>query len=380
MEDSAWNGRAVEFPAGSLPSGTGFPAGDLYYVPLSSGEVFAVDIREGKIVHTYTSRRNAVPGNLVCYKGRIVSQRAGAVEVFQQLDALRRRSGKGSRRIPATRKCSPSRARFSGMRASSRRPYGSLRKAYQLAPGPNHRNLLRDALLEALQTDFAAFRGGTEEIERLLDEPKQQAVYHRLMAAGLESAGEFRPALASYLRLIELDGKQRDSTVWTSRTWSAATGGSKCGSPLFARHRRRRSARRSIAWPGRKFEAAARQGAPEALERFLDYFAGQPIAGQAWRQLAAKEKQSDHLLRAEMALRRMEAFGDRAQAATATAELAEMLRQAKLPGDASRLLRALGPGMGGGRVRRRPKGPSSDGVVAGRRSGEAIPGSAGAMA
>src|SRR5262249_21192821 len=73
-------------------TGHGFYSGNRYYVPLSSGEVVAVDLDAGKIVATAKSRKGIVPGNLACYHGRIISEGLEGVEVYYQLDAARTES------------------------------------------------------------------------------------------------------------------------------------------------------------------------------------------------------------------------------------------------------------------------------------------------
>ncbi len=83
----AWDEEV--FPAGASVTGHGFYSGNRYYVPLSSGEVVAVDLEKGKIVATAKSRKGVVPGNLVCYRGRIISEGLDSVEVYYQLDAAR---------------------------------------------------------------------------------------------------------------------------------------------------------------------------------------------------------------------------------------------------------------------------------------------------
>ncbi len=85
----AWD-HVAEFPSGSLPSGTGFLNGDLYYVPLSSAEVAAVDLKLGRIARITKSRQGNVPGNLVCCGGMVVSQGPDGLEVFSQMEALRK--------------------------------------------------------------------------------------------------------------------------------------------------------------------------------------------------------------------------------------------------------------------------------------------------
>ena len=58
LEDGskAWGGRSVSIPSGAAVCGHGCYAGGQYFVPLSSGEVMAVDLESGKIVATAKPR------------------------------------------------------------------------------------------------------------------------------------------------------------------------------------------------------------------------------------------------------------------------------------------------------------------------------------
>ena len=47
-----------------------------------------VDLDAGKIVQTSKSHDGEIPGNLVCYKDKVISQGWDGVEVFFQADAL----------------------------------------------------------------------------------------------------------------------------------------------------------------------------------------------------------------------------------------------------------------------------------------------------
>ena len=79
--ETAWQ---LKYEGTAMPSGTGFASGAEYYVPLNTAEVAVVDLGLGRVSHSYRSRRGVVPGNLVCANGRVISQRAGAVEEFFQ--------------------------------------------------------------------------------------------------------------------------------------------------------------------------------------------------------------------------------------------------------------------------------------------------------
>src|SRR5262249_34699830 len=85
--EPAW--KDLQLPLGSTPSGRGFMTDERYFLPVSSGEVWAVDVQQGKMVDRSRSRAGNVPGNLIAYEGRIVSQTAEALEVFYELGALK---------------------------------------------------------------------------------------------------------------------------------------------------------------------------------------------------------------------------------------------------------------------------------------------------
>ena len=63
------------------PSGQGAASGNVYYLPLKNGigpddppEVCAINVDSGEMHHT-RSRKKDVPGNLVFYEGKMLSQK-----------------------------------------------------------------------------------------------------------------------------------------------------------------------------------------------------------------------------------------------------------------------------------------------------------------
>ena len=149
-----------------------------------------------------------MPGNLVCYQGKIISQGLDGVDAYFQLDAV---AAEVQRRLAAN----PDDAEAISLRgeilldagkrseaiASFRRPTSwprpaEPRVAPRLALGrPAHR-------VRRLPSHRA-------EIERLLDAPAQRAAYLRLMAAGLRQAGEWAAAFECYQKLIDLEPDRR---------------------------------------------------------------------------------------------------------------------------------------------------------------------------
>jgi outer membrane protein assembly factor BamB len=92
LEDGtpAWDDRKAPIPRGASPSGMGFLSGGRYFLPLTSGEVIAVNLADGKIVDRVSSRDGSKLGNLICHRGTVISQNGMFLDCFDQVDALRK--------------------------------------------------------------------------------------------------------------------------------------------------------------------------------------------------------------------------------------------------------------------------------------------------
>ncbi|MCE9630270.1 MAG: PQQ-binding-like beta-propeller repeat protein [Planctomycetia bacterium] len=78
-------------PAGSRPSGRGILTATSYFLPLDSPEVVEVAIADGSVVSRRAARGAVAPGNLVAYRGEIISHGVDAIEVYHQADPLESR-------------------------------------------------------------------------------------------------------------------------------------------------------------------------------------------------------------------------------------------------------------------------------------------------
>ncbi len=207
LEDGkpAWDGRKVALPDGSSPSGRGFLADDHYYLPLSSAEVAAVDLDAGRIERVSKSREGTVPGNLICHRGKIVSQGREGVDAYFQLDVARSEVSQRLNADPVDPWALTLRGEIqldSGRRGEA---VASFRRAYELSAAPRPRILLRETLFDGLREQFAVYRRRREEIERLLDDNLHRATYLRLMASGLRGEDEWAEAFEHYLTLCDLE-------------------------------------------------------------------------------------------------------------------------------------------------------------------------------
>jgi len=348
----AWGGRTVALPEGSMPSGRGFRSGDRYFLPLSSAQVMAIDLVAGKAVSTSKSRKGNVPGNLVCYKGKIISQSFDGVENFYQLDAARREADRRLAQDGDDPEGLSLQAEILLEEGEPAEAIALLRRAYDVEKrletpvGAGRRlrtrELLRDALLRGLQTNFAAYRDRAEEIEQLIDDSGQRAKYLRLMASGLRQQRQWQAALDHYLKLIDLDGQRRQiepissaRSVRSDRLIRAevATLRSEADDEAAAAIDRVVEAR---------MQTALQEPNLLPLQRFLDYFGDHPAADKVRRELFRRLKNADQLLQAELLLWPQQRSPDPEVAGPATAELAEMLHQAKRPEDAAVCYRRLG--------------------------------------
>ena len=101
----AWPAQAFGGENNGVPSGRGFMSAGHYYLPLSSTEVVKIDMADGKIESRVKSRKEYVPGNLVCYRGNVLSLNEDSLDCFFQLDERRAMGGRNPPRSPRRSRC-----------------------------------------------------------------------------------------------------------------------------------------------------------------------------------------------------------------------------------------------------------------------------------
>lgn len=79
------------FDPGVAPSGRGIMTADRLFLPLDVPEVVEIALADGTIQGRSPARGGAVPGNLVAYRGEVVSLGVDAIDVFHQAAALEAR-------------------------------------------------------------------------------------------------------------------------------------------------------------------------------------------------------------------------------------------------------------------------------------------------
>ncbi len=346
----AWGGRSVEIPAGAAVCGHGCYAGGQYFVPLSNGEVRSVDLESGKLVATAKPQpgRSAVPGNLICYRGRVISQGLDGLEVYNQVDAAREEAIRRLAANPDDVEGLTLRGEMLLDAGKSAEAVAEFRRAYSLVDKDKTsdsrgriRELFRDALLAGLHDDFAAHRSMASEVEPLLDDAGQRATYFRCMAAGFHRAGQWQQAVDYYLKLVDLEDvkpalervdrshlARRDRWVQARLGMLRSEGGAAAAAQIDRALEQR-------------LEAATKDTSFDGLNRFLAFFGNQPQGAAARTELLKRLTQAGRVLEAELLMASGVDSTDRKAQAGLLADMAELNYHASLAGEAESRARRL---------------------------------------
>jgi outer membrane protein assembly factor BamB len=204
-----------------MPSGQGSAAGDVYYLPLASGEIAAIDIEKGRLRGRIRSRKRGLAfGNLIFADGYLFSQSATSVAAYPPLAAKVREINRRLAKNPADAEALVERGAYSLADGKIRDAIVDLRKALAGQPPPpvaaKARLLLYEALDEFFERDFrrAAARylkdyKGLCRVTDPAETARRRFRFVALVGRAYEQEGKLREALRLYLANIDLaaDGK-----------------------------------------------------------------------------------------------------------------------------------------------------------------------------
>lgn len=330
-----WKPDQGALPEGSSPSGRGFLSEGRYYLPLTSGEVVTFDLSTGQIVGRSTSRKGDVPGNLVSYRGAIISQGVDRVERFHQRTALEQQVASRLSHNPDDATALALRAEIHLDAGRLPQAIADLRSAFQQDPDPRTRQLLVDGLLAALASDFATHRAAASEIEALIERSEDRMTFWRLMARGLAASGQHIAALERYLKLVDMSqgnlplDEIESGFVARRDRWLR---GELTALRQLAKADERRTMNAAI---DARFDRAIEDGSVAALRHVLGFFGDHARAIEARQQLAEALVLEGAYLEAELELLRLEQSRDPATSNAATARLALLLHDLGREDDAA---------------------------------------------
>ena len=238
LEDGkqAWAKAVLEFPDGSTPTGSGFFSKGKYFLPLSNAQVIAVDVATGRMAAKAGSRDGQLLGNLICYRGAVISQTGRHLDCFEQVDVLRAKSEQRRAEDPTD---------FEALRTLGEIAYndGQMGQAVQLlseayASKPDDlrtREVLSEALVAALDEQFANYQDRLPLLGEIQQQTMEaQLTLMRLQAKGLQGLSQpneaFDVCLSAYDVISDQDNAASGPTVLsigndhqlTAERWLAA--------------------------------------------------------------------------------------------------------------------------------------------------------------
>jgi len=235
----AWEQEFAPLPAGTLPAGQGYLSEGHYYLPLSSGEIADVELATGKVSTIGSAQHGSALGNLISYRGSILSQSALVVDKFEQLAALQQRAEAALAKNPDDATALRELAELKRADGNTQEAVTLLKRAYELAPDDVlAQDMLTEMLLAMLAADYAKYREDVPLLSSLIRDRDQQIELLRLEATGLDDGSDPLTAWNAYLRLadylteapvfLQIGGDYRvRSDRWISgrlkRLWSRAS-------------------------------------------------------------------------------------------------------------------------------------------------------------
>jgi outer membrane protein assembly factor BamB len=220
------DGKEVWKVQTGMPSGRGVASASTYFLPLKTGEVWAVEIDTGKVLARSRSPKGEIPGNLVFHEGDVISQGVTRLTVYPQLSVRERTITERLAKNPKDPRGLLDRGELRLHQGSLRPAVEDLRTALDGTLPPElvvkARTKLYEAMAELLEQDFAANEDLLKEFETLTNSwsdpglPEQdreirereirdrKARLLRLVAKGREQQGRLAEALTAYVQFAEL--------------------------------------------------------------------------------------------------------------------------------------------------------------------------------
>ncbi|MEX0642637.1 MAG: PQQ-binding-like beta-propeller repeat protein, partial [Pirellulales bacterium] len=322
----------LPLPEGALPSGQGYLSDGRYFLPVTTGGIVAVDLARGKTLAETSAQQSPALGNLICYRGSVMSQSPLVLDKFEQSEVLRKRAESALARNPddatALRELSEMR-RAEGKTSEA---VDLLKRAVALAPDdPLAREMLAEVLLVSLASDFARYRSDIPLVNRLIRGREQEVEMLRIEAQGLDALGERLPALKAYLRLVDFSAEAPvelridpaymvRSDRWVcgrlGKLWAAATPDEQA---TFAE------------MVGARRPSTDGQRTAAEMRHYLSHFGELPGAEAVRLQLALWLMERRHTREAEIELLALVASPEAETKAAAVAILAELLAKTASP-------------------------------------------------
>lgn len=334
------NGRPIWTADVGPPAGRGTASATHYYLPLDSGGIAAIDLADGSV-----DRLDAVGGelmgNLAAAGRSVVSQRYDRLALLPPLAAARRRAAERAAADPDDPQLMLTKALLDREAGNLRTAAAALAELFELESSETTRTALRETLLATLRTNPVRLSEVAPKIESLIESGGDRLRYLRALAAAHIENGDLRAALATYCRLLDVDGHDEpvvDGVPKRLVRMDRFVQGKILD--LFALADDAQ-AHRLQALVESRFDEALHNPDPFALRRFADCFAALEWGHKARLELAARARGGRGFLTSQLDLLELSGSDEPQLAATALARLAELTRTHSYTRDAAAAYRCL---------------------------------------
>jgi len=286
--------------ADGRPSGRGVTVGDRFFLPLDSGQLWTLDLKQGKVLQRSALVDGSPPlGNLSMYRGLLVSIGAHGVRTFEQRDAMRAEIDRLIEKDaddPQALLLEASIARLELQHENTRKLLSRIAADRLDAAGrEQHREMMVQTLADAIRGNPGQHGDELEQLQKWVQSPAEQLLFQRLLSENLLANKQYIEALEIYLRLLENDTPPMVQRVDRSQTqvrldlWAAGK-----LIALWAQIPDALKAEMSQLIERRVVQAE--QGSVRDRQRLLQVFGFHPSADRIRRQLVA-----DHIEQGQLA-------------------------------------------------------------------------------
>jgi outer membrane protein assembly factor BamB len=343
LEDGAqkWTAKTA------VPAGRGVVADGRYYLPLSSGEVWGIQLPDGTVASkSYLPAGADGLGNLAMYRGKLYSFDALGITAFEQREAIHAEIARRKTQNPQDAWALLREAEIELLNrdvpAALKRLRGIPSQNLDTEDAARLRKLKIEALTRSIRSDLAHAESERNlgELLTLVASPAERQAADRLQAEMFLAAKDYSRAFDAFLKLADQPAGEMivddDDAALQVRAdlWAAG---------------RIRDLLEVLPEAGRspideRISQLAVQAAERTIadrEKFIRLFGTHPQADAMRRDLAEDAAQRGDFITAEHLLRELQRSTDRNRAAAATERLARLLLSRKLEADAAACYREL---------------------------------------
>lgn len=203
--NEAWK---TTFTDDAHPSGFGVAVGDVYHIPLSSGQLWTISLADGKVAaKSYLPAGAPSLGNLGMYRGLLLSVSTEGLTAFEQRAAIEAEIARRKQKNPNDSWALLREADIALLKRDYPFAVERLRKvsigALPEADRPRFRREMVDTLAAIIQSDFKGHDAEAAELAAFVETDPEKLVQQRMAAERLQVRKDSEAAFRAYLDLID---------------------------------------------------------------------------------------------------------------------------------------------------------------------------------